>query len=87
MDASGAVWVANHGRVARVAEGGQVLDVVDMGGTLATACMLGGPEGRTLLITASDSYDRSVIAGNPTGRLFTVEVAVPGGALPSIYEA
>ena len=86
MDASGALWVANHGRVARVAEGGAILDEVDMGSTLATACMLGGPEGRTLLITASDSYDRSVIAGNPTGRLFTVEVAVPGAGLPSIYK-
>ena len=87
MDAEGALWVANHGRVARVREGGEVLDSVDMGGTLATACMLGGPTGRTLLITASDSYDRSVIAGNPTGRLFTVEVAVPGAALPSVYQA
>ena len=87
MDASGALWVANHGRVARVAEGGQMLDMVDMGGTLATACMLGGPDGRTLLITASDSYNRAVIAENPTGRLFTVEVAIPGAALPSIYGA
>lgn len=85
MDASGALWVANHGRVARVAEGGAVLDEIDMGSTLATACMLGGPDGRTLLITASDSYNRAVISQNPTGRLFTVDVAVPGAGLPSIY--
>lgn len=85
LDASGAVWVAGHGRVVRVAEGGEVLEEVDMGSTLATACALGGVDGRTLLITASDSYDRSVMAGNPTGRLFTVQVAVPGAGLPSIY--
>ena len=85
LDASGAVWGAGHGRVVRVAEGGEVLEEVDMGSTLATACALGGVDGRTLLITASDSYDRSVMAGNPTGRLFTVQVAVPGAGLPSIY--
>lgn len=56
-----------------------------MGTTLATAVALGGADGRTLLITASDSYDRSVMAGNPTGRLFTVQVDVPGAGLPSVY--
>ena len=86
LDASGALWVANHGRVARVQEGGAILDEVDMGSTLATACMLGGPDGRTLLITASDSYNRSVIATNPTGRLFTAQVSVPGAGLPSVYQ-
>jgi sugar lactone lactonase YvrE len=85
LDASGAVWVAGHGRVVRVAEGGAVLEEIDMGTTLATAVALGGADGRTLLITASDSYDRSVMAGNPTGRLFTVQVDVPGAGLPSVY--
>jgi sugar lactone lactonase YvrE len=85
IDASGALWVANHGRVARIAEGGRILEEIDMGPTLATACTLGGPEGRTLLITASDSFDRTVMARNPTGRLFSVDVAVPGAGLPSIY--
>ena len=85
MDASGAVWVAAHGRVVRVAEGGAVLDEVDMGTTSATAVALGGADGRTLLITASDSYDRSVMALNPTGRLFSVQVDVPGAGLPSVY--
>lgn len=85
LDVSGAVWVAVHGRVVRVAEGGAVLDEVDMGTTLATAVALGGTDGRTLLITASDSYDRSVMAGNPTGRLFMVQVDVPGVGLPSVY--
>lgn len=85
LDASGAVWVAVHGRVVRVAEGGAVLEQVDMGTTLATAVALGGADGRTLLITASDSYDRSVMAGNPTGRLFTVQVDVPGAGLPSVF--
>lgn len=85
MDASGAVWVACHRRVVRVAEGGAVLEEVGMGTTSATAVALGGADGRTLLITASDSYDRSVMAHNPTGRLFAVHVDVPGAGLPSVY--
>lgn len=85
LDASGAVWAAAHGRVVRVADGGAILDEVDMGSTIATACALGGADGRTLLITASDSYDRSVMAMNPTRRLFTVNVPVPGVGLPSLY--
>ncbi|MGD9964895.1 MAG: SMP-30/gluconolactonase/LRE family protein [Hyphomonadaceae bacterium] len=85
LDASGALWVATHHRVIRVAKGGEVLEEVDMGSTRATACMLGGPDGRTLLITASDSHDRSIITENPSGRVFKVEVDVPGAGLPSIY--
>lgn len=85
LDASGAVWVASHHRVLRIAEGGEILDEVDMGSTRATACMLGGADGRTLLITASDSHDRSIITHNPSGRLFTAAVSVPGVGLPSIY--
>ncbi|HWA61542.1 MAG TPA: SMP-30/gluconolactonase/LRE family protein [Caulobacteraceae bacterium] len=85
LDASGAVWVASHHRVLRVAEGGEVLDEVDMGPTRATACMLGGEDGRTLLITASDSHDRQVITKSPSGRLFTVRVDTPGAGLPSVY--
>jgi len=85
LDASGAIWVASHHHVLRVGEGGKVLDEVDMGSTRATACMLGGPDGRTLLITASDSHDRAVIHMNPSGRVFTTQVAVAGAGLPSMY--
>ncbi|MEH6568886.1 MAG: SMP-30/gluconolactonase/LRE family protein [Halioglobus sp.] len=87
LDAEGGVWVASDRthRVYRVLEGGEITDEIDMGTTQATACMLGGTDGRTLLITASDSHDRRVIYDNPTGRLFTVRVAVPGAGLPSWY--
>ncbi len=86
LDAQGGVWVTvGHGGVLRVLEGGEITDEVAMGDTGATACMLGGDEGRTLLITASDSHDRNVIRDNPSGRLFTVQVDVPGAGLPSWY--
>jgi sugar lactone lactonase YvrE len=88
LDAEGAVWVASHHQVLRVREGGEVTDVVDMGATRATACMLGGVDGRTLLITASDTHDRAEIRANgPSGAVFTVHVPVAGGGLPSVYGA
>ena len=86
LDAEGGVWAtAGHRGVYRVLEGGAITDHIDMGSTGATACMLGGADGRTLLITASDSHDRRVISKNPSGRLFTLEVEVPGAGLPSWY--
>jgi sugar lactone lactonase YvrE len=88
LDAEGAVWVASHHQVLRVREGGEVTDVVDMGATRATACMLGGADGRTLLITASDTHDRAEIrAKGPSGAVFTARVPVPGAGLPSVYGA
>ena len=86
LDAEGGVWAtAGHRGVYRVLEGGAITDHIEMGSTGATACMLGGADGRTLLITASDSHDRRVITENPSGRLFTLEVEVPGAGLPSWY--
>jgi len=88
LDAEGAVWFASHHQVLRVREGGEVTDVVDMGATRATACMLGGADGRTLLITASDTHDRAEIrAKGPSGAVFTVRVPVAGAGLPSVYGA
>jgi sugar lactone lactonase YvrE len=88
LDAEGAVWVASHHQVLRVREGGEVTDAVDMGTTRATACMLGGTDGRTLLITASDTHDRAQIRANgPSGAVFTVHVPAAGAGLPSVYGA
>lgn len=88
LDAEGGVWVASHHRVLRVIEGGEITDEVDMGTTRATACMLGHTDGRTLLITASDTHDRAEIrAKGPSGAVFTVRVSVAGSGLPSQYGA
>src|SRR6185369_17976749 len=55
LDTDGALWYADvpNRRCARVAEGGEVLDVVeaDRG---CFACMLGGADGRTLYIAAAE---------------------------------
>ena len=55
LDADGAAWYADVGNAhcVRVREGGDVLETValDRG---AFACMLGGPDGRTLFIVAAE---------------------------------
>jgi sugar lactone lactonase YvrE len=56
LDADGAVWA--QGSVmgtacARIAEGGRVLDTVELDRS-PFACMLGGPDGRTLFILAAE---------------------------------
>lgn len=54
-DADGAVWVASvpGQHCVRVREGGEVLDIVELD-RAGFACMLGGPDGRTLYIAAAE---------------------------------
>src|SRR4051812_28036544 len=54
IDADGAVWYADvpNRRCARVREGGEVIDAVDLDRG-AFACMLGGADGRTLFAVAA----------------------------------
>ena len=83
LDADGAIWVANaYGTdVARVLEGGEITDRIDLGqGTYA--CMLGGDDGRTLFILSADSSDENLIAGKGTGVIRTARVDVPHAGLP-----
>ena len=79
VDADGAAWYADvpNRRCVRVAEGGEVLDVVeaDRG---CFACALGGAGGRTLFITAANWAGPDAIGrGEPTGVVLTV--AAPAG--------
>ncbi|MBO2464355.1 SMP-30/gluconolactonase/LRE family protein [Actinomadura violacea] len=78
LDAQGAAWYADvpHERCVRVAEGGEVLDVVEVG-VGAFACALGGT---TLFVTAAEwqgmTEPEPVRPGS--GRLLATEVEVPG---------
>lgn len=73
MDRDGAVWYASVPgmRCVRVAEGGQVLETVEVGQP-CFSCTLGGEDGRTLYITANDYSEQGV--GN--GRVLAARVAV-----------
>ncbi len=83
LDEEGAIWVASpigKGGVSRIREGGEVVDHVAVEHE-AFACMLGGPDRRTLFIcTAADSDPAKT--GDCRGRIEIVEVDIPGAGLP-----
>jgi sugar lactone lactonase YvrE len=84
MDGEGAVWYADvpNKRCVRVREGGDVLQTVelDRGGF---ACMLGGPDGRTLFMLAAEwggfeNMDETA----RTGQVLVAEAPAPGTGRP-----
>lgn len=81
LDADGALWVASPGTqdVMRVRMGGEVTDRIPLD-TIPLACMLGGPERRTLFIATTESIDPS--DADAVGRIETMEVDVPGAGVP-----
>src|SRR3954452_9294245 len=60
LDAEGAVWVADPigARVFRVREGGEVTDSIPFTGVIPVACVLGGPDRRTLLMCVPADWKR-----------------------------
>jgi sugar lactone lactonase YvrE len=84
IDTEGAVWYADvpHRQCVRVAEGGEVLEVVkaDRG---CFACMLGGADGRTLYVVATEWGGTSGIGqGEPSGQLLTHRAPAPHAGRP-----
>ncbi|MGY4711845.1 SMP-30/gluconolactonase/LRE family protein [Mycolicibacterium sp. CBM1] len=86
LDAEGGVWTAMtlaH-QFQRVVAGGAVTDRIDIGERAAIACMLGGPDRRTLfLVSSSDAYPQR-LAGTRRSCVETVRVEIPGAGYPSI---
>ncbi len=83
-DVEGAVWYADvpNQRCARVREGGEVLDTVELDKG-CFACMLGDEDRSTLYIVAREwSGIQSGTDGERTGILVAVPVAVPGAGRP-----
>jgi len=83
LDAEGAVWVANpiaH-ECFRVAEGGEVLEVIETS-LPCYACMLGGDDGRMLFMLVAPSSLPSEVAATPRGRIEIATVEVPHVGLP-----
>lgn len=83
LDAEGAIWVADATSASclRVAEGGAVLDQVDVGPQQAFACALGGTDRATLFVCAADGFDGNAIQRR-TGRIVAFDVDVPGAGWP-----
>jgi len=82
LDADGAVWFAEvpGQRCVRVAEGGEVLATLhaDRG---CFACMLGGPDGRTLFVVATAWPPPQ--DGSRTGQVLTADAPAPAAGWPA----
>jgi sugar lactone lactonase YvrE len=77
MDAEGAIWTPVMQACVRVREGGEVLERIELD-RFGFACMLGGPDGRTLFIMAADwGGTESVGKGPRTGKVLTAEAPAP----------
>lgn len=83
LDAEGAVWVADprNNETIRVLEGGRVTQRVSTGDRGSYACMLGGPDRRTLFLCTCNGSGPTVAASR-SGRIDAVEVEVPGAGWP-----
>ena len=76
LDAEGAIWVASPGtgHVLRVLEGGEITHKIKVS-SQAYACMLGGPDRRTLFVATS-------VQQGSQGKIEIANVDVPGAGLP-----
>jgi len=83
LDAEGAVWVASpvSAEILRVLEGGAITHRVAVA-TQGIACMLGGPDRRTLFVLSAPLVGPQAALAQKLGRIETVRVDVPGAGLP-----
>jgi sugar lactone lactonase YvrE len=84
LDRDNAVWYADvpNKRCVRVREGGEVLQTIELDRG-CFACMLGGPDDRTLFIVAREwSGPASAGDRSRTGQVLTAEAPAPGAGWP-----
>jgi sugar lactone lactonase YvrE len=82
LDAEGMAWVATcANEVIRIREGGEIVARVGTSAR-AFACMLGGPDRRTLFVLAAESFVAQEVKLKKSGRIETVRLGVPGAGRP-----
>ncbi len=84
LDAEGALWYADVGNkhCVRVREGGVVLQTVELDRG-CFACMLGGADGKTLYIVATEWKGAEQMAdGSRTGQILTLRAPAPRAGWP-----
>jgi sugar lactone lactonase YvrE len=85
MDAEGAIWAADpkNARCIRVLQGGEIVEEIPAPeGQNIFACMLGGEDGKTLLLCIAPGLRDNDRLGDLAGTLQTVQVEVPHAAFP-----
>jgi sugar lactone lactonase YvrE len=83
LDAEGAIWVASplSDEVLRVREGGAIAERLHPT-RRPYACMLGGPDRRTLFIATADTHDPQQARAKRSGRIEVARTEVPGAGWP-----
>jgi sugar lactone lactonase YvrE len=85
LDAEGAVWYADvpNKRCVRVREGGEVLQTIDLDRG-CFACMLGGPDGKTLFLVAQEWRGMQSAADEEerTGQILTAPAPAASAGWP-----
>lgn len=79
LDVEGAIWIASPNarrEVIRVREGGEILDRITVD-TFPYACMLGGPERKTLCVLTSQLFKPGLV-----GKIEVIGVEVAGAGFP-----
>lgn len=85
LDAENHIWCADevNARCVRIAPGGEIVEEIKApDGLDFFACMLGGEDGRTLLMCAAPDFHETSRAAASDAVLLTSTVDVPHGGLP-----
>ena len=81
LDAEGGLWLGTGlDRFQRIDAAGKSAGVVEVPGWSCVAPMLGGPDGRTLIM-ATNFMERpdDILSGKAKGRILTAQVEIPAG--------
>jgi sugar lactone lactonase YvrE len=85
LDSEGAVWYADvpNKRCVRVREGGEVLQTIDLDRG-CFACILGGPDGKTLFLVAQEwrGMESAADEEERTGQILTAPAPAAGAGWP-----
>jgi sugar lactone lactonase YvrE len=85
LDAEGCLWAGDslHHRAARIAPSGEILEeIAAPEDRVFYGAMLGGEDGRTLLLTGAPDWRETRPAGELASELYTTRVDVPHAGLP-----
>ena len=84
LDAEGAVWFADtvNQRAVRMAEGGEILETVDVAPEQVFAVALGGDDGKTLFMCVAPDWDEANRKSENRGRMISTKVSVGHAGTP-----
>lgn len=85
LDAEGCLWTGDslHHRAARISPAGEILETIPApDDRVFYGAMLGGADGRTLLLTAAPDWREARPEGELASELYTARVDIPKAGLP-----